>query len=166
MKRVATMLTATAAAGALVLGAAMPAAAATKTRADKRGDAPAAADITKVAYHYTKKGVSATAKIRHLPNKGQFVLAIGNPSKTLRYGIESTRKGHTTKKRFLVNRNGKISQLKCSGMHTIWSTKHSAVKLSFPRKCFKPLVGKKILMKLASTKPGLKTVDGAPTVRF
>lgn len=165
MNRVATTVTTLGASGALVLGLAMPAAAATKTRADKRGDAPASADITKVAYHHTKKGVSATAKVRKLANKGQFVLAIANRSKSLQYGVEATRKGHTTKQRFLVNRKGKISRIRCSGMRTVWSTKHSAVRISFPRRCYKPL-GTKVLLKIASTKPFLKTVDGAPTVRF
>ena len=48
MNKLVTSIFSVAAAGALVVGSALPASAATKTRADQKGDAAANMDITKV----------------------------------------------------------------------------------------------------------------------
>ena len=109
--------------------------------------------------------MTAKAHVRNLQNKGQFTLAIGNKPYTLRYGVVATRHGHSTTKAFYRYYKGKVTRVGCKA-HSVWSTKHSAVKLSFPRSCFKPLVGHHVKVQIASTKPFIQTVDSAPRVAY
>lgn len=166
MKKYLSVLAAIVTAVVMVLALSGPADAATKTRHDKRGDAPAAFDITKVRYRHNARQTNAVVRVRDLKRHGQYVLAIANRSKRVRFGVVATAHKHSVTKRYYRLKDGHLTRISCRGGHVTWRAKRDVVKLTIPHHCYRALPHR-VLVKVAADRNFPATaVDNAPTVRF
>ncbi len=133
---IATML-----AGAVIAGLPGAAEAATRTVYDKKFDAPARFDITRIKYT-NGVNVSANIKVRNLRNRDTEAGVIVQSSLDFIYVIASVRYAGGAKEKALlkVGPTGEITELPCAGMVARWRVgAENTVKLSVPRSCLTEL---------------------------
>jgi hypothetical protein len=153
-------------ASALLLGIAGPASASRDTGFDDRRDAPARLDVTKVNFRLTSHRAYAKVHVRNLRQRGEFVFAVSNRSRTVRFGMSATgRAGAPTVKKFYKFRHGDISRKRCAGTRVGWHPARDIVRMSFPARCFRALP-RRIVLAVGSTVnfPDGRTVDDGPRV--
>ncbi|HYJ69416.1 MAG TPA: hypothetical protein VEX15_17325 [Nocardioidaceae bacterium] len=153
-------------ASALVLGFAGPASASRDTGFDDSRDAPAGFDVTKVNFRLTSDRAYAKVHVRNLRQRGEFVFAVSNRSRTVRFGMSATgRADAPTVKKFYKFRNGQVSRKRCIGTKVGWHPRRDVVTMSFPARCFRALP-QRIVLAVGSTRnfPNGSTVDEGPRV--
>jgi hypothetical protein len=148
---------------ALMLGliiAASPAAAATVTRTDARGDAPARYDITRVTYTNTSDKIAVRIKLVNLRRVGmRFVLRTNTSFMgDAQFVVVVVRRpgGSTTHRLFSQEGNERI-KIPCQ-IRSRWAYARDVVRISMPQTCLGEGYGDQ-RMKLASGKPGAKPCD-------
>jgi hypothetical protein len=152
-------------ASALVLGFAGPVSASRDTAFDDRRDAPARLDVTKVNFRLTAHRAYAKIHVRNLRQRGQFVFAVANRSRTVRFGLAATgRSDAPTVKKYYKYRHGNLSRKRCIGSRVGWHPARDIVTMSFPARCYRALP-RRIALGVGSTRHfprGDYTVDDGP----
>jgi hypothetical protein len=148
---------------ALMLGltiAASPAAAATVTRKDARGDAPARYDVTRVTYTNTSDRIAVRIKLVNLRRVGmRFVLKTNTSFMgDAQFVVVVVRRpgGSTTHRLFVMEANER-TKIPCR-IRSRWAYARDVVTISMPQVCLGEGYGDQ-RMRLASGKPGAKPSD-------
>lgn len=148
---------------ALMLGltiAASPAAAATVTRKDARGDAPARYDMTRATYTNTSAKIAVRITLVNLRRVGtRFVLKtntsfMGDAQFVV---VVVRRRGGSATHRLFIAEDNERSKIPCR-IRSRWAYARDVVRISMPQTCLGEGYGDQ-RMKLASGKPDAKPSD-------
>lgn len=123
---------------ALALGATLttaPAGAATGVRADPRGDAPAAIDLTRLRVVTAPGVVRFALSVRQLRSRGTFVVGMYEPNGTGAIEFVVTRRAGQTRVRTRLTDFDDTFPARCPGVRARWDAKGDVIRVRGPEKC-------------------------------
>ena len=121
----------------LLVMTAAPSQAAAVTRADRRGDAPAAIDITRYHVNNGRSRIDYTLSVRDLGARGSFT--VGFDSASLYYdgaGVQVTRRNGRLTSTYLHFTEDFTTRAPCAGIRARWDTRRDVVAVSIPQHCY------------------------------
>lgn len=135
IRRASALLAATGLAISATLAGATPANAATVTKNDRVGDAPAHLDIHSVTYRNSKDAVSTRIRVPGLERRGQAHLTIGLAGTDFGYDAKvRIGRNNKLKKRVTFFTNTSSTKLDCK-VSGKWSASKGIIVISVPQTC-------------------------------